>query len=1579
MKKEAFIYTWSTEDEDTVSKKAFHIRMYGMDQDNRNVCIHADDFMPYFYIEIGGIPENEVILNKNAIIRNIIYLLNADHLQEECEEGGCRNCWNGKMTLVSGLKKLYFHHTHNSFSLIKMEFVNNMMRKKTYYKLQEKKIQVGMRVKKAPLWIHENEANPILQFCTERHIDTAGWVRWKKDKDNKTIINPGQTRCDHEFRKKYTLISPLEDKDKPSPLPYVLSFDIEVYSSVPTRMPDAEKKEDVVFQISMVFTRDQKHFKNYLLSLGKPIQSVVGKNVIVKVYPCEKELLLGFTKVLQAENPNVVIGYNIFGFDMMYMIARAKLWGIMDKFDQMGARTKDGLGREVHSPEKTINWSSSAYSHQNFMFLDTEGRLFVDLLPVVRRDFKFENYRLKTISEYFIGETKDPIKPKDIFEGYRLSTLEGQPNRYNLLSRVGKYCVQDSRLVLLLFEKLQMWIGLTEMAKTCRVPVLTLYTQGQQIKVFSQLYYLCTHEKIVVQSPHSLGTGTKYIEGADHYSGAYVFPPVPGVYDWVIPFDFCLAGETLVSLPNGTSKRIDSLTNDTMVLGYKDGGFRNFSSINGLQVKGMRDTVKVILQDGQTLIATPDHKIMMDNGEWCQAKDLKGKKVKCGVEGTEDTICPLEKEWYLDVEEYTFTMDDNGAEREKSLAFARMLGYILADGSIYMSSHKDKDWAPRRCVEACFGTMIDATAFKMDMMKLSGVDVKIRKRVRPNTMKGTTFTIALPSVLAKMIHSLEDIVVGKRCTQEMKLPAFILDPKCPLSIVREFLGGLYGGDGVAPCIRHVNIFGNIRFKWTSIKKYVNNMIEVFKQLQNLHLRLGIDVNINDPYKIEYKTEKNIKPKDYDDDNCRYDIQLSVSVHNAFDFLQRIGFRYCINKSCKLSIVSSYQRMYRKTEEQYKGLCIRAIELKKNGLSYQEGLDKAIEEFVGMPIQNCVFPSVKNIKDYQSPKSEKIKRKRFHDFPKTKDYIEQLGVEKWFDGYAVGQDDELVPSYSQTVIDVVEHEPMEVFDIEVDDAHNFIAASILSSNCSLYPSAIIAYNIDFSTMVTDDSVPDDQCHVIQWWDHIGCDHDTTVHATKPKHIVCQEFRFRFLKEKVGVIPRLLNDLLSARSSTKKQMKEVDKKIKNGNISEEEKRSLETLYKVYDKRQLAYKVSANSMYGAMGVKKGYLPFLPGAMCTTAMGRYSIQKAAAHVKKHYNGRIVYGDTDSIYCHFPLPTQPEYAVKLWEYAKQVETELLDLFPKPMKLAFEEKIYKKFMILTKKRYMALTCDHQGKDDTKLTIRGVLLARRDNARWVRNIYEKVVRSIMANISYKELIEHINNEVLGLFRSDASLSFKQFIVSKTLGKDYAIRDLPTEESKRKKRLADLSIDPTRTGWMEEYTLRSQPAHAQLAERMKNRGSVVEPGSRIEYVLVQHPETNPKLFERIEDPSYVMEHSDLIKIDPVYYAQNLINPVDQALEVCFKRKKVVEKMIDHHIRFKMLMMELVWHFHPYEFHDTDGTVSSHPSMLKFIRHQKKILAKKEKMLKKQQQKSTTATDKKKKTTTTKKSRVSIVEIMKDILKK
>jgi DNA polymerase elongation subunit (family B) len=1036
MKKEAFIYTWSTEDEDTDAHNRFHIRMYGMDGEGKNVCLHVTDFMPYFYVELAGISEDEMAHSWNGIKKNLMTLMSR-HDRKDCKKGECEYCWKGRMRRVVGMKKLYFHHRSNSFSMVQIFFPNNTHRKKAYYRLQGKAVQVGYRSERSEVRIHENEASPILQFCTQQKMDSCGWVKWTKNVERDRSPSTRQTLCEREIVRSATEVVAVDEERSP-PLPMILSFDIEVYSSVPSRMPDASVDADAVFQISMVLTKDHKHVKKILLTLGKPTQTAVGKDVVLKTYDCEADLLLGFTEVIREENPNVIIGYNIFGFDLMYMIERAKKWGVMDRFDRMGARTTDRRGLPVHAPEKEISWSSSAYSCQSFCFLDAEGRLFVDLLPVIRRDYKFENYRLKTVSEHFVGDTKDPITPRDIFESYRLSLLETK-DRYKLLGKVGRYCVQDSVLVLKLFDKLQMWIGLCEMAKTCRVPILTLYTQGQQIKVFSQLYYQCTHDNTVVQSPHSLGDGAKYIAGADHYSGAMVFTPDPGVYDWVIPFDFS---------------------------------------------------------------------------------------------------------------------------------------------------------------------------------------------------------------------------------------------------------------------------------------------------------------------------------------------------------------------------------------------------------------------------------------------------------------------------------------------------------------------------SLYPTTIIAYNIDFSTMVIDPNVPDDKCHVIEWWDHIGCEHDKTVHATKPKSVVCQPFRFRFLKEPMGVIPRLLQQLLRQRKQTKGQMKDVTKRLEgNDNLSDAERQSLETLYQVYDKRQLAYKVSANSMYGAMGVKKGYLPFLPGAMCTTAMGRCSIQKAADYVRKTFDGRIVYGDTDSIYCHFPLPDQPHFARRLWDHAKHIETDLLKLFPDPMKLVFEEKIYKKFLILTKKRYMALTCDHTGEDEDKLTIRGVLLARRDNAKWVRGLYEQTVRGIMANETLEMLIERIVDAMLALFRGGVSL--RQFIVSKTLGKDYATRAPPTDEKKLAKRLNDLGIVHEK-GWEARYESRSKPAHAQLAEKMKARGCVVEPGSRIEFVVVRHPDHDPKLFERIEDPNYLLRHPDMVRIDPLYYAQNLVNPMDQILEVCFKKKDVVKKMTITHANFRVLMDELLWRMHPYQFCQKDGTTTHHPDAARFQRARKK--------------KTKTTTTKKTKTTTT-----------------
>ena len=88
--------------------------------------------------------------------------------------------------------------------------------------------------------------------------------------------------------------------------------------------------------------------------------------------------------------------------------------------------------------------------------------------------------------------------------------------------------------------------------------------------------------------------------------------------------------------------------------------------------------------------------------------------------------------------------------------------------------------------------------------------------------------------------------------------------------------------------------------------------------------------------------------------------------------------------------------------------------------------------------------------------------------------------------------------------------------------------------------------------------------------------------------------------------------------------------------------------------------------------------------------------------------------------------------------------------------------------------------------------------------------------------------------------------------------------------------------EMYSLRNLPAQVQLAERMKRRGKVVQAGSRIEYLITMTGGIDAKQFEKIEDPQYQQEHSDIIRLDYYYYIHLLINPLDQLIEVAYKMK-------------------------------------------------------------------------------------------------
>ena len=274
---------------------------------------------------------------------------------------------------------------------------------------------------------------------------------------------------------------------------------------------------------------------------------------------------------------------------------------------------------------------------------------------------------------------------------------------------------------------------------------------------------------------------------------------------------------------------------------------------------------------------------------------------------------------------------------------------------------------------------------------------------------------------------------------------------------------------------------------------------------------------------------------------------------------------------------------------------------------------------------------------------------------------------------------------------------------------------------------------------------------------------------------------------------------------------------------------------------------------------------------------------------GNMIIKNTDSTYVYFP---EVKGARNLWNHSLNVEQEVSSLFPRPMKLAFEEKIYWRYFILTKKRYMALKCDlddkvvkvknkETGELEDDIFKRGVLLARRDNSKWMQEVYKDLIMKIFYRENKNDVLNFIVDKINELFYF--KYSFKNFVITKSTKnrEDYKIKELTTDPKKREKRLKDLNCTE------EEYNLKALPAHIQLAEKIKRRGKRIDSGTRLEYLVTMNGGWDGKLFDKIEDLEYYKEHSDLLRIDYLYYLHLSINPLDEAIKVAYNIEGFVEK--------------------------------------------------------------------------------------------
>lgn len=312
--------------------------------------------------------------------------------------------------------------------------------------------------------------------------------------------------------------------------------------------------------------------------------------------------------------------------------------------------------------------------------------------------------------------------------------------------------------------------------------------------------------------------------------------------------------------------------------------------------------------------------------------------------------------------------------------------------------------------------------------------------------------------------------------------------------------------------------------------------------------------------------------------------------------------------------------------------------------------------------------------------------------------------------------------------------------------------------------------------------------------------------------------RFLKteKRKGIVPGLLENLMNERGAVKKAMKGA-----KGEAKQKE------LYA----KQWALKIMANAMYGYFGYARSKLFDLDIANSITSIGRETIHSTKDVVEKKYGYTIVYGDTDSV---FAKLKGVEDMDKMGEIADKIAADITGNLLGSMELEFE-KIFKRFLPLTKKRYAAWKFERT-KEGWKegIEMKGIETVRRDWCKLVGETLREVIEIILKKEDVKGAVKYFKTIIDDLLANKIDTS--KLIITKTM----------TKAPRHYK-----GIQP----------------HIELVTKMKARNAADAPGigDRIEYVIVKGKEM---LSKRAEDPTYVKETG--LQIDASYYIDNQLMP-------------------------------------------------------------------------------------------------------------
>ena len=330
---------------------------------------------------------------------------------------------------------------------------------------------------------------------------------------------------------------------------------------------------------------------------------------------------------------------------------------------------------------------------------------------------------------------------------------------------------------------------------------------------------------------------------------------------------------------------------------------------------------------------------------------------------------------------------------------------------------------------------------------------------------------------------------------------------------------------------------------------------------------------------------------------------------------------------------------------------------------------------------------------------------------------------------------------------------------------------------------------------------------------------------------------------GTLPDILLKLLAARKSKRKEAEKESDPFKKA---------------LLDAEQLAYKLTANSLYGQLGSYTFKVRLQHLAASTTAYGRKQILFAKDVIETFYGPNAhdprcsaitVYGDTDSLFINFNVRNPETKELLIGKEAIEATIALTEESGKFVTRALKkphdfeyDKVFYPFIILSKKRYVGNKYENSS-ISYKQTSMGIATKRRDYAAIVKNVYGGAIKILLNEKDITKAFNYVQTICNDLI--DGKISTHQLLLTKSL--------------------------------KSEYKAPTPPAHRMLADRiaMRDPGNAPSSGSRLQYMYVLPPagQIASKLQgDRIETPSYIKEHN--LKIDYRYYIEHqILNPIIQ----------------------------------------------------------------------------------------------------------